>query len=226
MWMRSLTGDWSCLGVAGVGCGQHCRPGFWVFPGFHGEFQDQQHLLTLSLAEPGLPLVSAQLDDLYLIAICHRRGIRSLRDLTAQHLPLLRNILREGQVSCPERVTPKPRGIYIFIPVCSLHHFPQFSWKAVCEGGFSLDASEGPHAGSLDGFIRPCHQVLPNPSALLSATFPHAILALWPHVAGPMWDAFPPQDCLPCLVTVSSYQTFLGVAESTALMSVDMNLFI
>lgn len=46
------------------------------------------------------PVVSAQLDDLYLIAICHRRGIRSLRDLTPEHLPLLRNILREGQVSC------------------------------------------------------------------------------------------------------------------------------
>lgn len=55
-------------------------------------------------AEPSIvlfpPLVSAQLDDLYLIAICHRRGIRSLRDLTPEHLPLLRNILREGQVSC------------------------------------------------------------------------------------------------------------------------------
>lgn len=41
-----------------------------------------------------------QLDDLYLIAICHRRDIKSLRDLTPEHLPLLRNILREGQVSC------------------------------------------------------------------------------------------------------------------------------
>ncbi|KAM4652066.1 m7GpppX diphosphatase-like [Discoglossus pictus] len=38
-----------------------------------------------------------QVDDLYLIAIAHPRGIRSLRDLTADHLPLLRNILQEGQ---------------------------------------------------------------------------------------------------------------------------------
>ena len=49
---------------------------------------------------PDLKWNQQQLDDLYLIAICHRRGIRSLRDLTPEHLPLLRNILREGQVSC------------------------------------------------------------------------------------------------------------------------------
>ncbi|XP_036209251.1 CMP-N-acetylneuraminate-beta-galactosamide-alpha-2,3-sialyltransferase 4 isoform X8 [Myotis myotis] len=48
---------------------------------------------------PDLKWNQQQLDDLYLIAICHRRGIRSLRDLTAEHLPLLRNILREGQVA-------------------------------------------------------------------------------------------------------------------------------
>ncbi|KAK2099736.1 hypothetical protein P7K49_021084 [Saguinus oedipus] len=41
--------------------------------------------------------LTALLDDLYLIAICHRRGIRSLRDLTPEHLPLLRNILHQGQ---------------------------------------------------------------------------------------------------------------------------------
>ncbi|XP_047733204.1 CMP-N-acetylneuraminate-beta-galactosamide-alpha-2,3-sialyltransferase 4 isoform X1 [Prionailurus viverrinus] len=48
---------------------------------------------------PDLKWNQQQLDDLYLIAICHRRGIRSLRDLTPEHLPLLRNILREGQSS-------------------------------------------------------------------------------------------------------------------------------
>ncbi|CAD7684039.1 unnamed protein product [Nyctereutes procyonoides] len=35
------------------------------------------------------------LNDLYLIAICHCQGIRSLPDLTPEHLLLLRNILRE-----------------------------------------------------------------------------------------------------------------------------------
>ena len=34
--------------------------------------------------------------DLYCLAICHRPDIRSLRDLDASHLPLLRNILTQG----------------------------------------------------------------------------------------------------------------------------------
>ncbi|NXW13981.1 DCPS diphosphatase, partial [Circaetus pectoralis] len=38
-----------------------------------------------------------QLDDLYLIALIHRREVKSLRDLTAEHIPLLRNILQEGK---------------------------------------------------------------------------------------------------------------------------------
>ncbi|NXG80508.1 DCPS diphosphatase, partial [Baryphthengus martii] len=45
----------------------------------------------------------SQLDDLYLIALVHRRDIKSLRDLTAEHLPLLRNILREGQEAVAKR---------------------------------------------------------------------------------------------------------------------------
>uniref|UniRef100_A0A8C8SRX8 m7GpppX diphosphatase n=1 Tax=Pelusios castaneus TaxID=367368 RepID=A0A8C8SRX8_9SAUR len=44
-----------------------------------------------------------QLDDLYLIAICHRRGIKSLRDLTSEHLPLLKNILQEGKEAILKR---------------------------------------------------------------------------------------------------------------------------
>ncbi|XP_062870737.1 m7GpppX diphosphatase-like [Trichomycterus rosablanca] len=37
-----------------------------------------------------------QLEDLYLIAIVHRRDLKSLRDLTPDNLPLLRNILEKG----------------------------------------------------------------------------------------------------------------------------------
>uniref|UniRef100_W5M411 Decapping enzyme, scavenger n=1 Tax=Lepisosteus oculatus TaxID=7918 RepID=W5M411_LEPOC len=47
-----------------------------------------------------------QLDDLYLIAIVHRRDIRSLRDLTAAHLPLLLNIQQRGQVREPRAAHP------------------------------------------------------------------------------------------------------------------------
>ncbi|XP_034038044.1 m7GpppX diphosphatase [Thalassophryne amazonica] len=38
-----------------------------------------------------------QLDDLYLIAIVHQRGIKSLRDLTSDHVPLLQNISQKGK---------------------------------------------------------------------------------------------------------------------------------
>ncbi len=40
-----------------------------------------------------------QLQDLYLIAIVHRRDVKSLRDLTSEHLPLLTNIRSKGEVS-------------------------------------------------------------------------------------------------------------------------------
>ncbi|XP_043435723.1 m7GpppX diphosphatase isoform X2 [Prionailurus bengalensis] len=65
--------------------------------------------------------LSIQLDDLYLIAICHRRGIRSLRDLTPEHLPLLRNILREGQEAILQRYGVKGDRLRV-----SLHYLPSY----------------------------------------------------------------------------------------------------
>ena len=38
-------------------------------------------------------------ESLYLLAIDRQRGILSMRELTAEHLPLLKNILRGGKVS-------------------------------------------------------------------------------------------------------------------------------
>ncbi|KAM9659358.1 CMP-N-acetylneuraminate-beta-galactosamide-alpha-2,3-sialyltransferase 4 isoform 2-T2 [Trichechus inunguis] len=58
---------------------------------------------------PDLKWNQQQLDDLYLIAICHRRGIKSLRDLTPEHLPMLRNILQEGQVAGGSRDDSSPQ---------------------------------------------------------------------------------------------------------------------
>lgn len=42
-------------------------------------------------------------NDLYLQAICHKRDIRSLRDLTTDHLPLLENMLSKGCQSIKEK---------------------------------------------------------------------------------------------------------------------------
>ena len=38
------------------------------------------------------------IEDLYVMAVVHERGIRTMRDLTAVHLSLLKNILVKGKV--------------------------------------------------------------------------------------------------------------------------------
>ncbi|XP_069894401.1 m7GpppX diphosphatase [Dipodomys merriami] len=70
---------------------------------------------------PDLKWNQQQLDDLYLIAICHRRGIKSLRDLTPEHLPMLRNILREGQEAILQRYQVKGDRLRVY-----LHYLPSY----------------------------------------------------------------------------------------------------
>ncbi|XP_054752488.2 m7GpppX diphosphatase-like isoform X1 [Lytechinus pictus] len=48
---------------------------------------------------PDMKWDEKQTNNLYLIVIIHQRGIKSLRDLTASHLPLLRNI-QEKCLNC------------------------------------------------------------------------------------------------------------------------------
>lgn len=75
--------------------------------------------------------VSLQLDDLYLIALVHRREIKSLRDLTAEHLPLLRNVLQEGKVS----VRPVPRCCPGQGELgCLCKGTPWVFWHSICLG--------------------------------------------------------------------------------------------
>uniref|UniRef100_A0A8C5R0Y1 m7GpppX diphosphatase n=1 Tax=Leptobrachium leishanense TaxID=445787 RepID=A0A8C5R0Y1_9ANUR len=62
-----------------------------------------------------------QVEDLYLIAICHPRGIKSLRDLTSDHLPLLRNILIEGQDAILKRYGFHGNKLRIY-----LHYQPSY----------------------------------------------------------------------------------------------------
>uniref|UniRef100_A0A8D0BJP6 m7GpppX diphosphatase n=1 Tax=Salvator merianae TaxID=96440 RepID=A0A8D0BJP6_SALMN len=62
-----------------------------------------------------------QLDDLYLIAICHCRGIKSLRDLTAEHLPLLRSILKEGKEAVVKRFAIAGTQLRVY-----LHYLPSY----------------------------------------------------------------------------------------------------
>lgn len=48
---------------------------------------------------PDLKWDGKTLETLYLLAIVHPKGIKSLRDLTEDHLPLLTNILQKGKVN-------------------------------------------------------------------------------------------------------------------------------
>ncbi|XP_018586311.1 m7GpppX diphosphatase [Scleropages formosus] len=62
-----------------------------------------------------------QLDDLYLIAIVHRRDIKSLRDLTSDHLPLLRNIQKKGKDAVRERYGIKGDKLRMYV-----HYQPSY----------------------------------------------------------------------------------------------------
>lgn len=63
-------------------------------------------------------LLLCQVDDLYLIAIVHHRGVRSLRGLTSEHLPLLRNVFQKGKVSKAQRVF-EGKPLYKLQPIIS-----------------------------------------------------------------------------------------------------------
>ncbi|XP_058050847.1 m7GpppX diphosphatase isoform X2 [Ahaetulla prasina] len=79
--------------------------------------------------------ISIQLEDLYLIAVCHRRGIKSVRDLTAEHLPLLRNILKEGGEAIQKRfgLAKAQLRVYVHYQPSYFHfhvHFTALSYDA------------------------------------------------------------------------------------------------
>lgn len=156
--------------------------------------------------------ISVQLDDLYLIAICHRRGIRSLRDLTAEHLPLLRNILREGQVSCRGQIRTEAQRNSVPVPRCSLALHP--SQKSICERAFSLAAHpriprrlfRWTHK-ALVSWSCPSLPVLPFPPTLLSATLPLPGFPFLPPCLFPAGVPLLSQDLLCLLLTVTLCQT-------------------
>ncbi|XP_030648059.1 m7GpppX diphosphatase [Chanos chanos] len=62
-----------------------------------------------------------QLDDLYLIAIVHRRDIKSLRDLRSEHLPLLRNIRKKGEETIQKQYSVRPCKLRVY-----LHYQPSY----------------------------------------------------------------------------------------------------
>ncbi|NXX84633.1 DCPS diphosphatase, partial [Urocolius indicus] len=82
-----------------------------------------------------------QLDDLYLIALVHRRDIKSLRDLGAEHLPLLRNILQEGTDAVRKRfgVAASQLRIYLHYQPSYYHLHVHFTALAYDAPGCSVE---------------------------------------------------------------------------------------
>ncbi|XP_023797322.1 m7GpppX diphosphatase isoform X2 [Cyanistes caeruleus] len=84
---------------------------------------------------PDLKWNQNQLDDLYLIALVHRREIKSLRDLTAEHLPLLRNVLQEGKEAIVKRFGVSGSQLRIY-----LHYQPSYQHLHVHFTALGYDA--------------------------------------------------------------------------------------
>jgi len=64
---------------------------------------------------------SGKINELYLLAIVKKRNIKSLRDLTAEHLPLLKNILNKGSAAIY-----KLYGIHLSQLRIYVHYQPSF----------------------------------------------------------------------------------------------------
>lgn len=73
----------------------------WIYNILAGKSESENVIMDDKHPDTGFMLIpslksSGDEKDLHVLAICHRRDIRSLRDLNDQHLPLLNNILDNG----------------------------------------------------------------------------------------------------------------------------------
>ncbi|XP_068180976.1 m7GpppX diphosphatase-like [Antennarius striatus] len=70
---------------------------------------------------PDMKWNQKNVDDLYLIAIVHQRNIKSLRDLTSAHIPLLMNIFTKGQEAILKRYNLPASKLRVY-----LHYQPSY----------------------------------------------------------------------------------------------------
>ncbi|CAH1783322.1 unnamed protein product [Owenia fusiformis] len=82
---------------------------------------EDSHPETGFILLPDMKWDQKQTDNLYLIAICHKRGIKSLRDLNSSHLPLLRNILTRGKKAIKDTFDVDGSQLRIYI-----HYQPSY----------------------------------------------------------------------------------------------------
>ncbi|KAJ2849385.1 hypothetical protein GGI22_005545, partial [Coemansia erecta] len=72
---------------------------------------------------PDLKWDASNPNNMYLVAIVHRRDVKSLRDLTRQHLPLLKNIAQKSQHAAQRYgVPPDQLRLYVHYQP-SYYHF-------------------------------------------------------------------------------------------------------
>lgn len=98
----------------------------WVYNIIEGRSEADRVYLNDPDPDTGFMLVkdlkwSGEEKDLYVVAICHRRDIGSLRDLRGEHLSLLQNIMTKGTKAIQEKHEKMLYQIRTFI-----HYPPSF----------------------------------------------------------------------------------------------------
>ncbi|KAJ2726837.1 hypothetical protein GGI07_000348 [Coemansia sp. Benny D115] len=129
---------------------------------------------------PDLKWDATNPDNMYLVAIVHRRDIKSLRDLTPEHLPLLKNIREKSAAAARVYgVPPEQLRLYIHYQP-SYYHFHVHITNVNFEGKGMLAG----RAHLLDTVIDNIEHILPN--YYQKATLPFALASgddLWKHWA-------------------------------------------
>ncbi|XP_028416548.1 m7GpppX diphosphatase-like [Dendronephthya gigantea] len=64
---------------------------------------------------PDLKWEQTQMKSLYVMAICYKHGINTLRDLNSSHLPLLKNILQQGSEAILKTYNVYPSQLRVFV---------------------------------------------------------------------------------------------------------------
>lgn len=98
----------------------------WVYNILEGRSEAERVFYNDTNPDSGFIVVpdlkwSGSVDDLNLLAICHRHDIRCLRDLNASHLPLLKNILANGTKAIEDKFTERKGQIRSYV-----HYHPSF----------------------------------------------------------------------------------------------------
>jgi len=70
---------------------------------------------------PDMKWDGEKIESLYLVAIAHNRNLKSIRDLRAEHLPLLKNILKKGQDSIKQKYNVGPDKLRVYF-----HYQPSY----------------------------------------------------------------------------------------------------